>query len=494
MEKIQQQLVLVMMVLGLILGKSNALNQRIKLTGPTNVTGQITASGDISSSGKVYGQTIIANQYGGDISGSVTSTGSFGRLEVTGTGSFQSGMILPATARIQFDSKDTYIEASTDGNENLEIHADGDIELKPDNDLEIRSVSGQMRFSGTNARLELDSNTFGNVQDSEIRFARQGVIVWSMGNESADPYGFKLNSGTGLGTGTDGSDFHFSSGGDLTAQGWIESKEYVLAGQYLEAGSYISASGAITSSGAKIVGDISASGNIDIQGGISASANIHLADGKEIYFGEFDAQKQSIRGGNGYITIDADDVFTIQADSYGNITKKFGINRGTSEPPKALTVTGDISASGNFYLEQTASIQYRHFDTGSSTLSSVGGSMGDIVKFGQASGLTPGSIYVLNTSGTWTAADADTGGDTTGSLAVALGASATNDGMLLRGMTKLGHDPGGDIGNPLFVSTNAGSASNSAPGSEKFVRVIGYNMDTSGLIYFNPDNTWVEVS
>ena len=26
------------------------------------------------------------------------------------------------------------------------------------------------------------------------------------------------------------------------------------------------------------------------------------------------------------------------------------------------------------------------------------------------------------------------------------------------------------------------------------VRVIGYNLGTSGEIYFNPDNTWVEVN
>ena len=67
--------------------------------------------------------------------------------------------------------------------------------------------------------------------------------------------------------------------------------------------------------------------------------------------------------------------------------------------------------------------------------------------------------------------------------------------MLLRGIVNLGHDPGGAIGAPLYLSTSAGSASNAAPtGTGDIARVIGYNLATSGKIYFTPDNTWVEIS
>ena len=52
---------------------------------------------------------------------------------------------------------------------------------------------------------------------------------------------------------------------------------------------------------------------------------------------------------------------------------------------------------------------------------------------------------------------------------------------------------GGDI---LYLSTVAGKATSTAPsGNGDIVRVVGYCLDASnGQIYFNPDNTFVEVS
>ena len=105
------------------------------------------------------------------------------------------------------------------------------------------------------------------------------------------------------------------------------------------------------------------------------------------------------------------------------------------------------------------------------------------------------SIYQLKSAGTWTLTDADAATSATGSIAVALGTNSTTNGMLLRGMAKLNHDPGGGIGAPLYLSTNAGSSSNAAPsGNNDIARIIGYNIDASGKIYFNPDNTFVEVT
>ena len=45
------------------------------------------------------------------------------------------------------------------------------------------------------------------------------------------------------------------------------------------------------------------------------------------------------------------------------------------------------------------------------------------------------------------------------------------------------------------TSGNTGDATNTAPsGDRDIVRIIGYNLGASGEIYFNPDNTWVEVN
>jgi len=54
----------------------------------------------------------------------------------------------------------------------------------------------------------------------------------------------------------------------------------------------------------------------------------------------------------------------------------------------------------------------------------------------------------------------------------------------------------GDVGNPLYVKTTAGAIAFEPPtASGEFVRVVGYCLDDAdGQIYFNPDNTWVEIA
>ena len=127
--------------------------------------------------------------------------------------------------------------------------------------------------------------------------------------------------------------------------------------------------------------------------------------------------------------------------------------------------------------------------------------MGDIVKFG-SSPTDPGKIYYLTSTGGgsyagsgtgWALTDKDAGGSTSGSIAIALGTNSSSDGMLLRGIAKLAADPGGSTGAPLYIGDD-GAATNSAPGSGDFVRVIGYNFSEDGLIYFNPDTTTIEVA
>ena len=106
-----------------------------------------------------------------------------------------------------------------------------------------------------------------------------------------------------------------------------------------------------------------------------------------------------------------------------------------------------------------------------------------------------GEIYYLTSSGTWALADADAESTAKGMLGVALGGSSDSNGVLVRGMVTLDHDPG-TVGDTLFLHTTAGQASSTAPsGNGDIVRVIGYCLDsTNGQIYFNPDGTFVEVT
>ena len=122
---------------------------------------------------------------------------------------------------------------------------------------------------------------------------------------------------------------------------------------------------------------------------------------------------------------------------------------------------------------------------------------GDIMYYDSATAsTTAGKIYYFNGSGSWTIANADAVADATGMLAVALGNDPDVDGMLLRGFVTL-YDINGteDHGAKLYLHTADGEASATAPGSGNVVRVLGYNLhNTNDSVYFNPDNSWVEVS
>ena len=124
-----------------------------------------------------------------------------------------------------------------------------------------------------------------------------------------------------------------------------------------------------------------------------------------------------------------------------------------------------------------------------------GNAIGDVVYFGGTTSMTIGTIYHYKSDGTWEHADADAVATSDGLLGVALGSASDTDGVLLRGMVTLDHDPG-TVGDVLFLSTTAGDATATAPsGNNDIVRIIGYCFHASnGTIWFNPDNTFVEVT
>ena len=172
--------------------------------------------------------------------------------------------------------------------------------------------------------------------------------------------------------------------------------------------------------------------------------------------------------------------FEIEAD--GNIT---------------LDAAGDIALESGADSTNFVSIDHRKFSVSTST---DGNAVGDVVYFGGTTSMTIGKIYHYKSDGTWEIANADAVATADGLLAVALGAASDTNGMLLRGMVTLDHDPGA-IGDVLYVqSDNAGTPGNAtatAPSaSGDCVRIIGYQVShaSNGNIWFNPDNTFVEVA
>ena len=123
----------------------------------------------------------------------------------------------------------------------------------------------------------------------------------------------------------------------------------------------------------------------------------------------------------------------------------------------------------------------------------------DVVFFGGTTSMTIGKIYYYNGSGGWTLTDADAASSSTGLLGIALGALSDTNGVLIKGMVTLDHDPGA-VGDVLFLQTDTagipGTATSTTPdGSGDIVRIIGYCLDASnGQIYFNPSPDFIEVS
>jgi hypothetical protein len=152
------------------------------------------------------------------------------------------------------------------------------------------------------------------------------------------------------------------------------------------------------------------------------------------------------------------------------------IGVGTSLPTRKFQVNGDYT----FVHNPTTDL-----------LSSVEG-YGDIVTFGGGS-LTAGDLYYLDSLGGWSVADADSTSNSTGMLAFALGTSAS-DGMLVRGYIRNSGFTT-NTGDIVYVSTTAGEVTTTAPSSSgDVIRIIGYSIDgTNEIIYFSPDNSWVEI-
>ena len=129
--------------------------------------------------------------------------------------------------------------------------------------------------------------------------------------------------------------------------------------------------------------------------------------------------------------------------------------------------------------------------------SSAGEFDGDVVYTGTTTSMDVGELYFYNSSGTWTKTSAALEASTKGLLAIALGAASDDDGMLLRGMvTTIPVAGTPDEGATIYMRASAGAITTSAPSSSgQFVRIIGYCMENSDdRIYFNPDDTYIEIA
>jgi hypothetical protein len=141
--------------------------------------------------------------------------------------------------------------------------------------------------------------------------------------------------------------------------------------------------------------------------------------------------------------------------------------------------------------------QYLEFFTRSSAYGN-GSYEGQVVKYGNNTNLSAGKAYVLSSDGgspvanaTWVEADANSLSGTKGLFGIALGSSATSDGLLVRGIR--GQNTGANPGDIMYISTASGTVTNAIPQTPgDFVRVIGYAL-SSNLLYVDPSPDYIEL-
>lgn len=399
-------------------------------------------------------------------------------------------------------------------------------------ELAININNGSLFFGTENSSLISSSFTFSHVTASGIIKAEHLFSTDDIEATDDITAGGKvqasLSDGFHLG-GTqaiyvDGGVFHFGAAGanthidgadiELDATGDIDFDAAGNDVKFSKAGTTkltvntlrgdITASGGITSSGdISTGGHITASGNISSSGIISANTTFKTQNGNVISsFGTatiiantngstqiqatelqlnttsgdikfMDSSTNQLQfdldGTSGEIIIqlkvDSNDLVFKQYD--GTEVLRIGDDATISATKNKFTVTGDTD----------------------------GTHQGDVVYFGGTTSMTTGAIYHYKSDGTWELADADAASTSDGLLAVALGAASDTNGMLLRGMVTLDHDPGA-VGDVLYLSTTAGDATATAPsGNNDIVRIIGYCLHASnGQIWFDPDKTFVEVT
>jgi len=464
---------------------------RITSTGANFSSGAITASGGISSSGAAFDigeririggkQTLLYVDGTNEIRlgnltqntvirGATLST----TANITASGNISSSnqiiskhLILPTTDASSITGGG--LSFGTPGNDHGHIYDDGDALQIGYNDSERITVHD----TGTNVFINGDLKTTSHITAS-------GNI-----------------SGSGTGTGSfgllqvDGGDFTSASLASAIAGGGGGGAVSAVAnGVDNRVATFSSADALNGESGLTFDGnDLSVNRDINLARTIN-----HTGDGNtSIGFTDNDIIDITTGGqvttfNNGHITASGNisasgnaQVNQITASSFQFV----GSGNAELEVQGHITASGNISASGNF-------IGSTRFDITGTTDAQH---QGDVVFLGNTT-TNNGKIYHYKSNGSWEVADADAASTSDGLLAVALGSNSTTNGMLLRGMVTLDHDPG-TTGDVLFLQTgSSGHATSIAPsGNNDIARVVGYYLGIDdGQIWFNPDNTFVEIS
>ena len=106
------------------------------------------------------------------------------------------------------------------------------------------------------------------------------------------------------------------------------------------------------------------------------------------------------------------------------------------------------------------------------------------------SGLTAGRVYYMASSTVWTVADnTGLGNAYEGFMGVSMGTNASS-GFVIEGCIYMNNDPGGSVGDPVYLSTSGNLTVTVPTGTGDAIRLMGHKIATN-VVYFRPSNDWI---
>ena len=101
---------------------------------------------------------------------------------------------------------------------------------------------------------------------------------------------------------------------------------------------------------------------------------------------------------------------------------------------------------------------------------------------------------VYSGASSWAYANATSAGAASYGFMGVTKSTSTGDGIVTRGVVCVSVDPGGSIGDVVYLNTADGRLTTTAPSADgNVVRIMGHKLGTN-LVYFNPSTNWVELT
>ncbi len=513
---------------GNLLFLASTLSGSNTITGSVNFTGSLvdflqvgTVTGSFSGDGSgLTGVTATATLPAGVVSSSlqftntddvtfrnITASGNIsasGNIEATGTGSFNHVYVdgdinIDNQGKVWLDGgQDTYIQLTA--NNHIGIIAYNNQTLTIDNEsIEVDGYitgSGFIEIAGTvnHTGVKISaSNSDGDTRDAQMIVPSHGFEIKNSDSNNVlkvynSQVGINVNA---VSSGDYALQVSGSAGGTkaIEAIGDISSSGNIIAVSMSGDGSGLTGITAALPAG--VVSSSLQFGNTDdvTFRNITASNNIK---GVDLFLtgGDIDLQNDGAQSNIKFYCESSNAHYTkLQAAPHseysGNPTATlpaYDFDFATPNFQGNITASGNISASGDLEINNRILV--------SSSLPSAGSTSGDIVKIGNVTTVA-GLMYALTGSaGGWALASSGSGQLATSSLAIALGTNSTTNGMLLRGMVNVGHDPGGAAGGAVYLADGGSASYASSTTADHVVRVVGHNYENN-VIYFNPSNDWI---